>query len=197
MRVAMAMAGRMFVVAMVVALVAQCGSAQVVSGPAPGPLSRNAPYTVTVDAGQIATVVESGDFVVLLQSNPCAITVGEFFSNSVPHLIWTANYYVGSVENATKCTLKFTSAGDLQLVALYRGKNILIWHSDTAGQGIVKMALEDVIDNGDLQLLTAANVVKYHSFDVKEFSILATQKLRCLHSALSSANRSCSLTPML
>jgi hypothetical protein len=175
-----AMAGRVLVVAMVVALVVQCGSAQS-SEP---PVSRNAPYSVTVDAGKSVAVVETGDFVVSLESNPCAITIRHLFSSQIEHLLWTANYYVGSLVGATKCTLTLTRAGDLQLFALFRGTNTLIWHSNTAGKGIVKLALEHVFDSGNLQLLTAANVVKYQSFDVKEFAILPTQKLRCLHSAL-------------
>lgn len=105
-----------------------------------------------------------------------AITVRHLFTNPVAHLLWTVNYYVGSLVAAKKCTLSFTSDGDLQLFALVKGTDTMVWHSDTAGKGITKMALEDKFDSGDLQLLTAASEVKYQSFDVKEFAILPTQK---------------------
>ena len=176
----MAMAGRIWrlaVAAMVVALAAQCGSAQLA---APG--SRTAPYSVTLNAGKNAVpviVLSTQNFIVSLEGNPCAITIRHLYSSQVAHLLWTANYYVGSLVTATKCTLTFTTDGDLQLFALFEGTDTLIWHSNTAGEGITKIALEDKFDSGDLQLLTAKNnVIKYQSFDVKEFAILPTQLFR-------------------
>lgn len=172
---------KLLVVVMAMAFVAQSGSAQ--------PVSRTAPYSVTINAGANAvpvTVIATQNYIVSLEGNPCAITIRHLFANTVAHLFWTANYYVGSLATATKCTLKFTSTGDLQLFALFKGTDTMIWHSDTAGKGIVKMALENSFDSGDLQLLTATNVIKYQSFDVKEFSILPTQKFKCVSSGLVS-----------
>jgi hypothetical protein len=163
----------------VLASVAQCGIVEALAAPA----SRTAPYSVTIDAGENAvplTVLSTQNYIVSLEGNPCAITIRHLYSNSVAHLLWTANYYVGSLLTSTKCTLKLTSAGDLQLFALFRGSNTMIWHSNTAGKGVVKMALENKFDSGNLQLLTAKNAVEYQSFDVKEFAILPTQKLRCV-----------------
>ena len=184
----MAMEGRMWklvvVVAVVVvaALVAEVGNAQ--SSPT-APVSRTAPYSKTITAGKNAVpavVVMTQNYIVSLEGNPCAITIRHLFNNQVAHLLWTANYYVGSVAGATKCTLTLTSSGDLQLLALVKGVNKMLWNSKTAGKGIVKMALENKFDSGDLQLLTAKNEIKYRSFDVKEFAILPTQKLRCVSS---------------
>ncbi|KAG0612767.1 hypothetical protein M758_6G050400 [Ceratodon purpureus] len=163
------------VTVMVVALVAQCGVAQNSNAP----VSRTAPYSVTINAGKNAVpvvVIQTGNYIVSLEGNPCAITIRHLFSSQIAHLVWTANYYVGSLVTATKCTLEFTTAGDLQLFALFKGTNTMIWHSNTAGKGIVKMALENKFDSGDLQLLTKTNAIVYHSFGVKEFAILPTQK---------------------
>lgn len=91
--------------------------------------------------------------------------------------------------SGTKCTLKLTSAGDLQLLALVKGVNKMLWNSKTEGKDIVKMALENKFDGGDLQLLTAKNVSKYRSFDVEEFAVLPTQKFRCVRASHGSVLR--------
>jgi len=142
------------------------------------PTSRAVGYSVTIDAKESANVqvLATSNYVVSLEGAPCAITVRHFYSNAVSHLLWTANYYVGSLVTATKCTLTLTARGDLQLFALFQGTNTMIWHSDTAGKGVKRMALEDVFDSGDFQLLDSQNKIVYHSFGVPEFAILPTQK---------------------
>lgn len=145
------------------------------------PVTRNAPYTTTINAGQNTIVLATQNYIVSLESNPCAITIRHLFSSQIAHLVWTANYFVGSLVTATKCTLTLTRTGDLQLFALFQGTNTMIWNSNTAGKGVSKMALENKFDSGNLMLLTAKNEVKYSSFGVKEFAILPTQQLRSGH----------------
>lgn len=142
------------------------------------PTSRPVGYSVTIDAKESANVevIATSNYVVSLEGAPCAITVRHFYSSTVAHLLWVANYYVGSLVGATQCTLTLTAGGDLQLLALFQGTNTMIWHSDTAGKGITHMALENVFDNGDFQLLDSQNQTVYHSFGVPEFAILPTQK---------------------
>lgn len=142
------------------------------------PTSRPVGYSVTIPAQENSNVqvIATGDYVVSLEGAPCAITVRHFYSNSIAHLLWTANYYVGSLVTATQCTLTLSASGDLQLLALFQGTNTLLWHSDTANKGVTRMALENVFDSGDLQLLGAQNQVVFHSFGVPEFAVLPTQK---------------------
>lgn len=168
----------MVVVATLVAL--QCANA--------APVSRTAPYSVTINAGKSVIVLATQNYIVSLESNPCAITVRHLFSNPVGHLFWTANYYVGSLVGATKCTLTLTATGDLQLFAFFKGTNTRIWRSNTAGKGVTKMALENSFDSGDLQLLTGRNKIVYHSFDAKEFLVSPTQKLRSVVSSSVCSN---------
>ena len=144
------------------------------------PTSRPAGYSVTINSKVPTTVqvIATSNYVVSLEggSPSCALTVRHFYSNTIAHLFWSATYYVGSLVGATQCTLTLTKTGDLQLFALFKGTNTMVWHSNTAGKGITHMALEDVFDSGDLQLLTAANKVVWDSFGVPEFAVLPTQK---------------------
>ncbi|KAG0553839.1 hypothetical protein KC19_12G043000 [Ceratodon purpureus] len=161
-------------IAAVVVAVAVAANAQ--------PVSRLAPYTATITAGKTSAplvVLKTQNYIVSLEGNPCAITIRHLFSSKVAHLLWTSAYHYSSIIplNANTCTLKLTSGGNLQLIALTRGFPTTVWTSLSTGMGIVKMALENKFDSGELQLLTAGNVIKYSSFQEKEFALLPRQKI--------------------
>lgn len=142
------------------------------------PVSLPVGFSATIDGKASANrqILSTGNYVVTLEGNPCAITVRHLYSNPVAHLFWVANFFVGSLPG-TKCTMTLTKSGDLQLLAFFQGTWTMVWHSDTANKGVAKMSLDSSsLDTGDFQLLTAKGKVVYHSFGVKEFAILPFQK---------------------
>ena len=75
--------------------------------------------------------------------------------------------------------MTITKDGDLQIFALFRGMWIMIWNSNTAGEGVTRMAFDgSVFNSGDFQLLMATGKVVDHSFGVK---CLPSLKYRLLH----------------
>ena len=71
----------------------------------------------------------------------------------------------------TQCTLTLTKRGDLQLLALFKGTNTMVWHSNTAWQG-------HHADSDHFQLLDVGSMTVWGSFNVPEFAIAPTKKFR-------------------
>jgi hypothetical protein len=126
-----------------------------------------------------AVPLETNNFMFSLEGGPCRLTIRHLYSSITSWLLWNANYFVKPLPPAPgrKCTLKFTTAGDLQLLA----GNTLIWHSGTAGKGVTTMSLATVGDYGNFRLLDAKNRTVWQSFDYPEFAIIPTQKFRFAH----------------
>lgn len=139
------------------------------------PTSRPAGYSVTINSKVPTTVqvIATSNYVVSLEggSPSCALTVRHFYSNTIAHLFWSATYYVGSLVGATQCTLTLTTTGDLQLFALFKGTNTMVWHSNTAWQG-------HHADSDHFQLLDVGSMTVWGSFNVPEFAIAPTKKFR-------------------
>ncbi|CAM6039094.1 unnamed protein product [Sphagnum compactum] len=123
-----------------------------------------------------AVPLETNNFMFSLEGGPCRLTIRHLYSSITSWLLWNANYFVKPLPPAPgrKCTLKFTTTGDLQLLA----GNTLIWHSGTAGKGVTTMSLATVGDYGNFRLLDAKNRTVWQSFDYPEFAIIPTQKFR-------------------
>ena len=146
------------------------------------PVSLPAGWSTVINgsAGADKEVLTSrSNYVLSLEGDPCAITIRHRFSSPVSHLVWLANFFVGSLSTSTQCNMTLTKDGDLQLWAHFQGSWTMIWNTNTAGKGVTRMAFDaSSFDSGDFQLLTAKGKVVYHSFGVKEFAILPTQQFR-------------------
>lgn len=135
-------------------------------------------YSVIIDVKELVNVevIVILNYVVLLEGVLCVIIVWYFYFSIVVYLLWVVNYYVGFLVGVIQCILMFIVGGDLQLLVLFQGMNIMIWYSDIVGKGIMYMVLENVFDNGDFQLFDFQNQIVYYSFGVLEFVILFIQK---------------------
>lgn len=146
------------------------------------PVSLPAGWSTVINGSAGAdkeVLTSSSDYLLSLEGDPCAITIRHRFSSPVSHLVWLANFFVGSLSTSTQCNMTLTKDGDLQLWAHFRGTWTMIWNTNTAGKGVTRMAFDaSSFDSGDFQLLTAKGKVVYHSFGVKEFAILPTQQFR-------------------
>ncbi|KAG0601978.1 hypothetical protein M758_11G152300 [Ceratodon purpureus] len=163
---------------------------QCVGQPTP-PSTLYAPYSMSIGAGSPTkgplVLMQSPSTLWVLELDldalgRCAITVRRLYNNPIPRNVWTANYFSKTPSGSTKCTLKFTKEGDLELYTLYKQKSLLTWTSGTANKGVTKMT---ITNNGDFQLLTAASKAVFTSFEWKEFAIVETQKLRLWESLKS------------